>query len=228
MQVALQQFTGPLDALLQLVEEHKMPITELSVSAVTEQYLQYLDTLEETDPNELADFLVVAAKLLLLKSKALLPQFAPEEDEGPNLVDQLRLYKMFVAASRELEARWLSAQRSYGRVEPVRTVVDPTPPANVTERTLHVSMLRLVQRLKPPKPLPRTTIDRAVSLKEKIAHLRQLLSEKGSVNFFGTVADKASRTDVIVGFLALLELVKQQAAVVDQDKLFGDIVIKRI
>lgn len=228
MHVATPQFTGPLDALLQLVEERKMPITEVSVSAVTEQYLQYLDTLEETDPNELADFLVVAAKLLLLKSKALLPQFAPEEDEGPNLVDQLRLYKMFVAASRQLEARWLAALRSYGRVEPVRVVVDPTPPANVTQSTLQASMLRLVQRLKPPKPLPRTTIDRAVSLKEKIAHLRQLLTEKGSVSFFGTVADKASRTDVIVGFLALLELVKQQAASVDQDELFGDIVIKRI
>lgn len=228
MHVAMPQFTGPLDALLQLVEERKMPITELSISAVTEQYLHYLDTLEEADPNDLADFLVVAAKLLLLKSKALLPQFAPEEDEGPNLVDQLRLYKMFVAASRQLEARWLASLRSYGRSEPVRVVVDPTPPTNVTQTTLHASMLRLVQRLKPPKPLPRTTIDRAVSLKEKIAHLRQLLSEKGSVSFFGTVADKTSRTDVIVGFLALLELVKQQAAVVDQDELFGDIVIKRI
>ena len=228
MEIALKQFTGPLDALLQLVEERKMPITELSISAVTEQYLQYLDTLEETDPNELADFLVVAAKLLLLKSKALLPQFAPEEDEGPNLVDQLRLYKMFVAASRQLEARWLAPLRSYGREEPIRVVVDPTPPANVTLDTLRVSMARLVQRLKPPKPLPRTTIDRAVSLKEKIAHLRQLLSQQGSVNFFTTMVDRTSRTDVIVGFLALLELVKQQAASVDQETLFGDIVIKRL
>lgn len=228
MEIALKQFTGPLDALLQLVEERKMPITELSISAVTEQYLQYLDTLEETDPNELADFLVVAAKLLLLKSKALLPQFAPEEDEGPNLIDQLRLYKMFVAASRQLEARWLTSLRGYGRVEPIRVVVDPTPPANVTIDSLRLSMAKLVQRLKPPKPLPRTTIDRAVSLKEKIAHLRQLLTQHGSVNFFTTMVDRTSRTDVIVGFLALLELVKQQAASVDQDELFGDIVIKRL
>ena len=228
MEIALKQFTGPLDALLQLVEERKVPITELSISAVTEQYLQYLDTLEEADPNDLADFLVVAAKLLLLKSKALLPQFAPEEDEGPNLIDQLRLYKMFVVASRQLEARWLAALRSYGRSEPIRVVVDPTPPANVTIDSLRLSMTKLVQRLKPPKPLPFTTIDRTVSLKEKIAHLRQLLTQHGSINFFTMVADRASRTDVIVGFLALLELVKQQAAAVDQDTLFGDIVIKRL
>lgn len=228
MEIALKQFSGPLDVLLQLVEERKMSITEVSVSAVTEQYLQYLDTLDETDPNELADFLVVAAKLLLLKSKALLPQFAPEEDDGPNLVDQLRLYKMFVAASRQLEARWLAPFRGYGRVEPIRVIVDPTPPANVTVTTLQASMARLIQRLKPPKPLPRTTIDRAVSLKEKIAHLRQLLAEKGSLNFFASMVDRTSRTDVIVGFLAVLELVKQQAASVDQSELFGDIVIKRL
>lgn len=228
MEIALKQFSGPLALLLQLVEERKMVITEVSVSAVTEQYLQYLDTLEETDPNELADFLVVAAKLLLLKSKALLPQFAPEEDEGPDLVDQLRLYKMFVAASRQLEARWLAPIRSYGRVETIRVVVDSTPPRNVTASSLRASMVRLVQRLKPPKPLPRTTIDRAVSLKEKIAFLRQLLTTQSTVDFFGGMVDRSSRTDVIVGFLALLELVKQQSAEVDQSELFGSIVIKRI
>lgn len=228
MEIVLKQFNGPLALLLQLVEERKMAITELSVSAVTEQYLQYLDTLEETDPNELADFLVVAAKLLLLKSKALLPQFAPEDDDGPDLVDQLRLYKMFVAASRQLEARWLAPIRSYGRVETIRVVVDSTPPRNVTASSLRASMVRLVQRLKPPKPLPRTTIDRAVSLKEKIAFLRQLLTTQSTVDFFGGMVDRSSRTDVIVGFLALLELVKQQSAEVDQTELFGSIVIKRI
>jgi segregation and condensation protein A len=79
--LTLTQFTGPFDLLLSLVEGQELKITEIALSEVTEQYLQYLDTLEETEAEELADFLVVAAKLLYMKSKRLLPEFMPEEEK---------------------------------------------------------------------------------------------------------------------------------------------------
>lgn len=228
IEIASEKFNGPLEVLLQLIDERKLPITEISVSSVTEQFLQYLETLEETDPDELADFLVIAARLLLMKSRALLPQFAPEPDEGPSLVDQLRLYKQFVAVSKQIEKRWLAPDKSYGRVEPVRVVVSAELPANVTVPHLRASMVKLVARLKPPKPLPRTLIDRTVSLKEKIEFVKNLILKQGSVRFFDAIAQATNKTDVIVGFLAVLELVKQQSISIHQAEQFGDIVIKKV
>lgn len=228
MEITSEKFNGPLEVLLQLIDERKLPITEISISSVTEQFLQYLETLEETDPDELADFLVIAARLLLMKSRALLPAFAPEPDEGPSLVDQLRLYKQFVAVSKHIEKRWLAPDKSYGRVEPVRVVVSAELPANVTMSHLRASMVKLVARLKPPKPLPRTLIDRTVSLKEKIEFVKNLILKQGSVRFFDAIAQAENKTDVIVGFLAVLELVKQHTISIHQAEQFGDIVIKKV
>src|SRR3989338_1878896 len=105
-ELTLDQFSGPLDLLLSLLEESKLNISEVSLSSITEQYLTYLDTLEDNRAEELADFLVVGSRLLLLKSKMLLPQFAPEEDEGTSLEEQLRLYKVFLEASKGVNRLW--------------------------------------------------------------------------------------------------------------------------
>jgi len=223
----LNQFNGPLDLLLALLGENKLDITELALSEITEQYLAHLDTIDESKTAELADFLVIAAKLLLLKSKSLLPQFMPEEEEGQSLEDQLRLYKLFVEASKQLNARWVSGQRSAFRIEPPRKIEAFVPPESLTRDKLHGSMLRVVERLAPPKPLPKTHIDKTVSVKEKINHIRGILKKRTKTTFHEILADAGNKTELIVGFLALLELVKLKHVSLSQDQTFSNIVIDR-
>src|SRR3989339_612781 len=227
IRVQFKEFDGPLDLLLSLIDEKKMEIGHVSISSVTEPFLQYLDTLEEKDAQELADFLVVAAKLLLLKSRTLLPQLEVDEDEGMSLEDQLRLYRRFVEVSKQINTMWLDGTRkAYGRVEPPIRPEQTIQPDNLSQDTLRQSMIQLVQRLAPPKPLPETYIDRTVSMKEKVDILRRLLSKRGShISFYEFLADAKTKTEVIVSFLAILELVKQHSASVNQINNFSDIII---
>jgi segregation and condensation protein A len=229
MEFTTKQFSGPLDLLLSLISEEKMSITEIAISEVTEQYVRYVDGLEEDQisPEELADFLVVAAKLLLIKSRALLPLFAVEEEDGPSLADQLRLYKAFVDASKWINSMWLDPNQGFFRLEPLRKSEGFVPPANATVETLHGSMLQLLLRLAPPKPLPKTTLDKGVSLKDKITNLKLLIAKHKSILFHHTVENMQNKTEMIVSFLALLELVKQEEVQFQQETHFGDILVSK-
>ncbi len=226
--IATEKFSGPLDLLLSLIQEEKLTVSDIALSQVTEQFLRYLDNLEERRADELADFLVVAARLLLLKSRQLLPQFAPVEDEGPSLEDQLRLYKIFVDASKKFNRLWQSDEKSVFRIEPARKPLSFVPPTNVSLETLRSAMLQLVTRLTPQSPLPQTRIDKAVSLKQKIDQIRAILSRAREVNFHTLLSDAKNKTEVIVSFLAILELVKQKIVALKQGEGFGDILVERI
>lgn len=224
----LQQFTGPLDLLLKLLEEEKLTITEISLSKVTEQYIAFLETVEKRSPEDLADFLVIAARLLLLKSQKLLPDTAEDPAEGDDLAAQLRLYQQFVAASRAVNQLWMSKNRSFFRVEPPRRPTTVVIPKNTTVAGIRDSMIHLITRLMPPKPLPRTIIDAAITVKDKMSLIRMLIKKKKNLSFLEILSDAANRTEVIVGFLALLELVKQEAVALRQQTVFSDITIQRV
>jgi len=235
MDFKLQQFTGPLDLLLNLVGEQKMNISEVSLSTVTEQYLQYLEKLGEDPsadaqgkPEEMADFLLIAARLLLLKSKKLLPQLMPEEDEGPSLEDQLRLYQAFVEASKKLNRRWLSGVRSDFRVEPPRRPSEFVPPKNLNQTLLQEFFLKLLQRIRPLPELPQARMDKAVSVRDKIETIRALLQKAESVSFRELLGKASNRSEIIASFLALLELVKSENIVLRQKKTFEDILIEKL
>src|SRR3989339_312426 len=218
MDLTLKQFTGPFDLLLSLVEGQELQISEITLSEVTEQYLTYLDTLEEDRVEELADFLVVAAKLLYLKSKRLLPEFLPEEeDDTDGLEAQLKLYKQFVDASKTIDTLWLGAYKSAFRKEPAKTPDAFALPPGLHLEALAQSMVHLVSKIAPPKKLPRTHIDKGVSLKERIDAIRKLLKERKSFRFADALSDANNKTEVIIGFLAILELVKQKSLYLDQD-----------
>lgn len=223
-----EQFSGPLDLLLQLIQNNKLDITTVALSEVTEQYLHYLDSLEEKNAEDLADFLVIATRLLLIKSKNLLPQLLPDDDDGPTLEAQLRLYKMFVDVSKKVNTLWLRPAHAVFRVESPRKAVGFIPPANATLEALHTSMVQLVNRLRPPKALPETRIDRTVSIKEKIDTIRRLLQKSKHIGFHDVVSEARNRTEVIVTFLAILELMKQRFVALEQEDSFGDIVISPI
>jgi len=226
--IKLTQFDGPFDLLLSLIQDNKLNISELSLSTITEQYLAYLAELDDSKAEELADFLVIAARLLLLKSSKLLPQFAPVEDEGPTLEDQLKLYKSFLEASKKINERWLEGKFGAFRTEPPRRSEQFTPPTNLTLEKLRQSMLQLVNRLKPLKPIPQAQIDRAVSMKEKIDHIRQLLKSSKTFSFSDLLSSGKNRTEVIVSFLALLELVKLKMVGLEQGGSFGEIVVRKV
>jgi len=227
MKLELEQFSGPLDLLLSLIKDNKLNISELSLSGITEQYLLYLDKLEKNKEEELADFLVIGARLLFLKSRMLLPQFSPEEDEGPSLEEQLRLYKVFVDASKKVNKLWLNRFRSVFRIEPPRKRQEFLPPENLSRDMLYQSMLQLVSRLRPPKPLRQTTIDRAISMKEKIDRIRELINKNGRIGFFELLNNAKNKTEVIISFLAMLELVKQKTITIKQNEVFSDILIEK-
>ncbi|HYE60093.1 MAG TPA: segregation/condensation protein A [Candidatus Kapabacteria bacterium] len=226
-QITLEQFSGPFDLLLTLIDKQKVSITEIALADVTEQFLTHLDTLEANREEELADFLVVASRLLLLKSKMLLPQFLPEEEDGPGLEEQLKLYKQFVDASKRLNALWLDSRESVFREEPSRMPEGFHPGDNVTLERIHATMVQLVRRLTPPKPLPETHIDRAVSMKERIDHIRRVLERSSRLSFHEVLENATNKTEIIVSFLAILELLKQKTIFLHQEDTFADIVIER-
>lgn len=224
----LKQFNGPLDLLLSLLAEKKLEVSELALGEVTEQFLTHLDTLEENRAEELADFLVVATKLLLVKSRGLMPQFGEEEEDELSIEAQLRLYKAFVEASKKVNTLWQNNLSLSPRVEPPRQADGFIWPENINLDRMQQSMVRLVSRLKPRKPLPQTTIDKAISMKQKIDRIRHIVSSSKQVHFFEIIEESQNKTEIIVSFLALLELVKLRTISLRQDQTFSDIVIERV
>jgi segregation and condensation protein A len=218
----LEKFEGPLDLLLQLLEQEELVITDITIARVTEQYLKYLDSLEEYRSEELADFLVVATKLVYLKSKMLLPYLYPPEEEGPSLADQLKLYKQYVEASKVIESLWTENQVAYGRVEPPIKVEGFIMPSNARIEHLYSLMVLVLKKLKPLNPLPKVAIDRTISLKQKIESIFETLQQIKKLSFAEVVGAAESRTEIIVSFLAILELVKQQRVAIEQVECFQE------
>ncbi|MFH0804831.1 MAG: segregation/condensation protein A [Patescibacteria group bacterium] len=227
--VKVHQFEGPLDLLLQLIEQQEMDISQVSLATVTEQYLDYLNTTSGIPTEELADFLVVAAKLLLIKSRILLPQLQLEEEEGTDLERQLRLYKEFADASkviRKLIGKHLFLFARERPAVPVERVF--SPPRTLTADKLRELFAGVLREIEPWVSLPTQVIARTISIRERITSLQEHISRMESVNFRDLLASAKNKTEIIVTFLALLELVKQRSVAVVQQHVFDDIVVKKV
>lgn len=234
-QVVLPIFEGPLDLLLHLIEREELDITQVSLALITNQFLDYTAQLGERDPDRLADFLVVAAKLLLIKSRVLLPRpSAPlsltddlaAEDVGQDLVQQLVEYRKF----REV-AHWLQEIEAQGLHSYVRVSSLPL------ERTLDLdgatmddllAAVRLVLRIKPPEPSVNGTVaPLTLTIAEQMDLIARETARGGSVSFLQLISDAKSHLEVIVTLLALLEMIKRRRVTVRQDTLFGDVLISK-
>lgn len=228
--VKLEKFEGPLDLLLQLIEGSDLDITQVSIAEVAEQFMEYLQSIEEKNPEELADFLVVAAKLLLIKSKVLLPNLSlGEEDDGLDLESQLKMYKEYHEASKTVEKMLAEKKVLFVRDKiPVETEVIFNPPANLTGEKLKNIFLDILKEIEPVIKLPKKSMLRAVSIKEKIESIRQRIMSAVTMNFKDLVAGSKNKTEVIVTFLGLLELVKQRVVMVSQTEGNNEIVITKI
>jgi segregation and condensation protein A len=231
-QVALPVFEGPLDLLLHLIEREELDITQVSLAQVTNQYLDYLAQLSERDPDNLADFLVVAAKLLLIKSRILLPQapspsLSEEEDVGEDLVRQLIEYRRFKEA-----ARWLRRVDEQGLHSYVRLAAPPPlgQTVDLGDITLNdlLAAVREVLAIKPPAPSVNETVAPIViTIADQMELIVRETRRGRRVSFRRLLQRATNRLEVIVTLLALLEMVKQLRVVMSQDRQFGDIQIMR-
>lgn len=224
------QFEGPLDLLLSLIEEQRLDITKVAIAQVTEQFLQYVRQLESIDPTVISDYLSIAAKLLVIKSKAILPSLeieSEEEDAGKDLETRLLLYKQYKEAAKALKAIETRGAQSFTRTLVFNDRVNFFPDPEITTDALYQSILRVVQSLKELDNLPKAKIKEAISIQEKIDHLQVLLSSQIETKLSSIVATAKNKSEVVVTFLALLELIKQKILTVDQEALFTDITIKK-
>ncbi|MEW5902248.1 MAG: segregation/condensation protein A [Acidobacteriota bacterium] len=226
LQFKIEKFEGPLDLLLQMVEQEHLEITEVSLASVTDQYIEYLEHYP-VSKEELADFLVVAARLLLIKSRVLLPQVSFADEEGFSLEDQLKMYKQFAEAAKRLEAQIKLRRFTFLREKPPIQPGVFYPPKNLTAARLAEVFHEIIRAIEPVTRLAQAAVERVVSIKEKISELLALL-ERGRASFRAFVRSAKDRTELVVSFLALLELVKQRRAGVEQEELFQDIVITPI
>jgi len=229
-QVNVEEFEGPLDLLLQLIEDNDFDITKISLANVTDQYVSYMQEIEEYKPVELADFLVIAAKLLYIKSKALMPYliFDEDDDEG-DLEKQLKLYKEFLDASKKMQKMMNNKNFTFIREKPlVNTEVMFSPPKKIEKNKLAEVYADVLAKLEPIFTLPRKLIEKTISIKEKIFQIKELISGQKSVSFNHVVEISENRTEVIVGFLAVLEMVKQKEVILHQTAVFEEIVIEAL
>ncbi len=228
----LPSFEGPLDLLLHLIERAELDITTISLARVTDQYLEYIRRLEERSATNLADFLVVATKLLLIKSRLLLPlppspESEEEEDVGEELVRQLIEYKKFKEVAGQLSAREQMNLRSYAHAGEVVVVDKSLDLSDVTLNNL-VQLVRQALEIV-PEAAPVSTVIAApgVSIGEKIELIKARLAERDEVDFGELIGAARYRVEIIVTFLAVLEMIKGNFLVVQQDELFGRIVLRR-
>ena len=230
MKVTVDQFEGPLDLLLQLIEEQQMDITILSLAKVTEQFLNYVRNLQEKNPLNLADFLIIAAKLLVIKSKALLPNLelgVEEEETAFDLTAQLLVYKKFKEVGKYLKKLDSYRRQSWTRETEFFEKVTFLPDPQVTVPVLADSLRKLATELRDIIKLPEKVLEEVVSISEKITHIQNLISTKVQTTLSELIKESKSKTDVIVTFLALLELTKQRILSLEQDERFADIIIKK-
>ncbi len=229
-QIRLPVFEGPLDLLLQLIEREELDVTTVALSQVTDQYLAYLAEMERRQVKELADFLVVAAKLVLIKSLALLSrpsELTPEaKDVGDELVRQLQEYKRFKEVATLLHEREKQGLHSYVRIAPL-----PRPEPQLDLGGVMLSdLVTVVQEALdaiPAPPAGEVVAPVTVTIAEQISHIEERLTRHRRVRFREVLSGAATRVKVIVTLLAVLELIKQDRVLVWQDELFGEIVIER-
>lgn len=226
--VKVEQFEGPLDLLLRLCEEEKFDLSRVSLAQVCDDYLSAIRE-SQLDPHALADFLVVASKLLLLKAEGLLPDLADEKEreEAYVLEDQLRLLARYVAAGKNFERLWRAGPFSFTPARsPVLTAFF-APPPRLQSRQLTAAFRNLVGVITPLVTLGQAVIRRTLSLEQKFAEFTTRLARALETRFSELVGRTKNREELIVSFLALLELVKQRFVSVSQEGHFGEIIITR-
>lgn len=226
--LALGIFAGPLDVLLGLVERAELDVATVPLAEVVRQYLLYRAE-QQPHADETAEFIAFAARLMVHKSRALLPRPTPPPppDEPPVDLELIMAeYRRFKAAADALRERVENGWRSYPRLAPPPAIPPTNGLSQVTlQRLAAIVRAVLAQQVEPavgevaPEP---------VTIREKVEELEALLARDGRVSFTAFIGAARSRVEVVVAFLAVLELVRRGQVVADQPAPFGDIVIEAV
>ena len=230
-QIKTENFEGPLDLLLQMTEDQKLDITRVSLAKIADQYLEYVANAQNITLGHLADFLSIASRLILIKSKALLPllEFTEEEEaEIKDLEYQLAEYKKFKEASKKMGLLYSCPKESFSREGFSGRGVFFFPPENINVDDLAKTFSRILGEIPIADKLEEEMVKEILTLEDKIIHLQNTLQEKVETSFSELVSNAKDKVEIIVSFLAMLELIKQKLIHVEQNELFSEIHMKNI
>ena len=240
LQIKLQVFEGPLDLLLHLLEKNKVNICDIPIVEITNQYLAYIGEMERQDLNVMSEFLVMAATLIDIKSKILLPkEEIAEEEEDPRaeLVQKLLEYKMYKCMSYELRERQVDAQRALFKIPTIpKEIMEYEEPVDLEALISDVTLSKLHKIL---KSIMKKQIDRMdpvrskfgniqkeeISVEEKMVYVEMYAREHNSFYFRALLEAQSSKMEIVVTFLAILELMKEGKITISQEHIFDDIKI---
>jgi segregation and condensation protein A len=228
--VQLDIFEGPLDLLLHLIKKNEVSITDIPIATITEQYLATLELMQNLSLDVAGEFLVMAATLIHIKSRMLLPagDNEAEEDEGVDpheeLVRRLLEYQRYKEAAAELEQRDLLSRDVFVRSATPTEEAGPRGFREVSVFDLLGALKRVIDRL-PKDTVHEVALDK-ITVREKMTLLLETLRIHGSVLFESLFAGVKSRVEVVATFLAMLELVKVRAIRVFQEEMAGPIMIE--
>jgi len=225
--IAIPVFEGPLDLLLQLIERAELDITRVSLALVTDQYLQYMHQLVDLAADEVSAFLVIAAKLLQIKSEALLPRpperEPDEEDPGDALARQLIAYKRYREIANILLQREEAGMRTYLRVAPPPKLEGNVDLTGITLDDIINAAQEIFTDLTLADSLNSVVPPSRITIREKIYLITDMLRSRPNIAFRSLLRKGYSRLEIVVTFLAMLELIKRHLVRVSQEGLFGDI-----
>jgi segregation and condensation protein A len=239
--VKLQVFEGPLDLLLYLLDKNKVNIYDIPIVEITAQYMEYIAEMKRQDLDVLSEFLVMAATLIDIKSKMLLPRDPDDEEEETDpraeLVQQLLEYKMYKCMAYELKDRQVDAQRVMFKKPTIpEEVLEYQEPLNVEELVSDITLAKLNEIFKSIIRKQQDKIDplrskfgkiekEEVSLEEKTEYLENYATTHKHFSFRSLLEAQSSKVEVIVTFLAILELMKTGKILISQEHIFDDIQI---
>jgi len=233
VQIAVDGFSGPIDLLLELIDRHQLDVTALSLGEVTDQYWREIDSAGGVEAEVLAEFIGVGSKLLYIKSCAIIPSAEPPSQDLRERIEQAageltamleehRRFKDAVEMFRQMEEE---GRRTYGRIAPGKGVPLPAGLEGVTLDTLLSAVKEALAR-KPAEPEEAVLHIEPVTVNEKIAQIGAALTNKqGRLRFRPLLAKCETRTEIVVLFMALLEMIKGGQLWAEQDRPFGDIVL---
>lgn len=223
--IKVGEFEGPLELLLDLIEKRRLHINDVSLSSVTDDYINYVKALQEFSIPGIAHFILVASTLLLIKSRSLLPSLSfsdEEESDIKDLEERLRIYQRIRELSRHVKEHFgkniIFERGERKQIEPIFS-----PEASITLPNILVSLRGAIASIPIKELIPQTVVKKVVSLEEMIERLVERVGKSLKVSFKEFSKGSAERVEVIVSFLAMLELVKQGAIDAVQENRFDDI-----
>jgi segregation and condensation protein A len=224
--IKTEVFEGPLDLLLSLIEKKKLFINDIALSKVTDDFISHIQKFDKLPMGESAQFILVASTLLLIKSKSLLPALTLTEDEEEGIYDlelRLKIYKRIKDVSLNIKDKFgkkiIFSQSQYRRIDPVFS-----PHESMNLLSLAQAIKDIIKLLPKKEIIPKATLKKVISLEEMIESLTKRITQGLRMKFSEfSQGNKEDRVNVIVSFLAMLELVKQGIINVSQEQTYGDI-----